>query len=241
MNIRIFKSEHELDAYGADFIASRVKENPASVLGLATGSSPIGIYKQFIALAKEKKLSFKEVQTFNLDEYIGLSPSHPQSYHYYMQMHLFKHIDIDEAKIHIPKGDHPDPEQACTEYDQLLEQIQIDVQILGIGQNGHIGFNEPAQELISGTHIVELDESTRKANARFFESIDQVPTHAITMGVGSILKAREILLIVKGASKAEAVHKALNGPITTSCPASLLQTHPNLTVLLDEDARRLLK
>jgi glucosamine-6-phosphate deaminase len=178
--------------------------------------------------------SFRNVTTFNLDEYVNLPVDHPESYHSYMNSHLFHHIDLPASQCHIPDGNAADPAEECRRYDQLIELSgQIDLQLLGIGHNGHIGFNEPAHALIRGTHIVDLAEETREANARYFSSLNEVPSQALTMGVGTILKAKKILLVVKGADKADIVRRAVQGPITTDCPASLLQTHPNLIVLLD--------
>ncbi|MMZ62350.1 Glucosamine-6-phosphate deaminase 1 [compost metagenome] len=186
-------------------------------------------------------VSFKQASSFNLDEYIGLDEQHPESYRRFMNEKLFNHIDILPENTHVPSGSSSDPEQAAAEYNRLLEQAgQIDLQLLGLGHNGHIGFNEPAEELTGPTHIVKLEERTRQANARYFPSIDEVPTHAITMGIGTILQAKQILLMAKGADKAEVVARALRGPITTQCPASLLQTHPNVVVVLDQAAGGLL-
>lgn len=239
MNIHIFQTNEQVNAAGAELIISLIRQQPHAVLGVATGSTPIGIYEQLVKSHKSGLVSFRGVTTFNLDEYVGLQPEHPESYHSYMQRHLFGHIDIAPQHIHIPDGMASDLQAECERYDQLLAKVrQVDLQILGLGHNGHIGFNEPNTSLISGTHIVSLKEETRKANARFFSSIDEVPTHALTMGVGSILKAKTIMLVVRGADKADIVHQALTGPITTECPASLLQTHPSVIVLLDSAAGR---
>lgn len=241
MNILTFRTNEELNEAGAGIINGLVQTNPKAVLGLATGGTPVGIYEEIVRSYRKGLVSYRSVTTFNLDEYVGLPEDHPESYHAYMQHHLFSHIDVAKERIFIPNGNAPDLEQECARYNHLLEEVkQIDLQLLGIGHNGHIGFNEPDHALASGTHIVELKEETRQANARFFDSIDQVPTHALTMGVGAILKARMILLVVRGADKAEIVQKALTGPITTDCPASLLQTHPHVVVLLDQEAGRLL-
>jgi len=239
MNILQFPTDAELNEAGAGIITGLVQTKPNAVLGLATGSTPIGIYKEMIRTFRKNMVSYKQATTFNLDEYVGLPASDPQSYAYYMKEHLFGHIDVSPERTHIPDGTAADPEAECARYDALLEAHgQIDLQILGLGHNGHIGFNEPDHSLIRGTHVVKLSDQTREANARFFESPDRVPTHAITMGVGTILKAKMILLVVKGADKADIVHRALTGEITTECPASLLQTHPHLVVLLDAEAGR---
>lgn len=239
MNIHTFQTNEQVNAAGAELIISLIRQQPHAVLGVATGSTPIGIYEQLVKSHQDGLFSFRGVTTFNLDEYVGLPPEHPESYHSYMQKHLFGHVDIAPQHIHIPDGMAANLEAECDRYNQLLSKVkQIDLQILGLGHNGHIGFNEPNNSLISDTHIVPLKEETRTANARFFPSIDDVPTHALTMGVGSILKAKTILLVVRGADKADIVHQALTGPITTECPASLLQTHPNVIVLLDSEAGR---
>ncbi|WP_409346976.1 glucosamine-6-phosphate deaminase [Paenibacillus sp. MBLB4367] len=237
MNILTFRTNDELNEAGAGIITSLVQTNPRAVLGLATGSSPIGIYEEIIKTFRKDMVSFRQTTTFNLDEYVGLPKDHQESYHSFMNRHLFGHIDLPASQINIPDGNAANLEAECERYNRLLEDAkQIDLQILGLGNNGHIGFNEPSHALLSGTHIVELKSETREANARFFNSIDEVPTHALTMGVGAILKAKMILLVVRGEAKAEIVHRALTGPITTECPASLLQTHSNVVVLLDTEA-----
>jgi len=239
MNILKLPTAAEVNEVGADLITSLVQTKPNAVLGLATGSTPVGIYQELIRAYQRGLVSFKQVKAFNLDEYVGLPATHSQSYAYFMKEQLFNHIDIDPEQTNIPSGTAADPHEEGKRYDALLESVgNIDLQIHGIGHNGHIGFNEPAPALVSGTHVVELAEQTREANARFFDDKSQVPTHALTMGVGSILKAKTILLVAKGADKANIVHRALTGPITTECPASLLQTHPNLVVLLDSEAGR---
>jgi glucosamine-6-phosphate deaminase len=240
VNILTFRSEKELNEAGAGIITGLVQTNPKAVLGLATGGTPVGIYEEIVRTYRKGMVSFKSVTTFNLDEYVGIPEDHPESYHAYMHKHLFDHVDLDPRRTHIPNGNAKDLERECARYNQLLEDAkQIDLQLLGLGHNGHIGFNEPDHALVSGTHIVRLREETRRANARFFNSLDEVPTHALTMGVGTILKAKMILLVVRGADKAEIVRRALKGPITTECPASLLQTHPHVVVLLDSESGRL--
>lgn len=241
LNIIKVKDEQQFNETGAGIIASLLQSNPRAILGLATGSTPVGVYGKLIELYREGVVSFKQASSFNLDEYIGLDEQHPESYRRFMNEKLFNHIDILPENTHVPSGSSSDPEQAAAEYNRLLEQAgQIDLQLLGLGHNGHIGFNEPAEELTGPTHIVKLEERTRQANARYFPSIDEVPTHAITMGIGTILQAKQILLMAKGADKAEVVARALRGPITTKCPASLLQTHPNVVVVLDQAAGGLL-
>jgi glucosamine-6-phosphate deaminase len=240
MDIRIFPSNTLLNIAASGLIAHLLQAKPNAVLGLATGGTPVGIYEELIKLYERQHIQFREAVTFNLDEYVGLPETHDQSYHAYMQQHLFDHIDLPKQNIHIPNGNATDLKAECLRYNALLDAVkQIDLQILGLGHNGHIGFNEPDAGLVGGTHIVELKEETRLANARYFNSLDEVPTHAITMGIGTILKAKSILLVVRGNDKAKIVHDALTGPITTENPASLLQTHPNLVVMLDSEAGEL--
>ncbi|MCK6076139.1 glucosamine-6-phosphate deaminase [Paenibacillus silvae] len=242
MNIRIFENEEDLNATGAGLIASLLQTKPRAVLGLATGSSPVGIYKQLIAMYQKGLVSFAQASSFNLDEYVGLPTEHRESYRSFMNEQLFHHIDMDLSRTNVPNGEASDLAEECAGYERRLEDCgPVDLQLLGIGHNGHIGFNEPGTELTGRTHVVDLKEETRKANARFFDSIDEVPAQAITMGVGSILKAKQILLIARGEEKAEIIREAFMGPITTSCPASLLQCHPNVVVLLDRAAGRLVR
>ncbi|CAM4435393.1 glucosamine-6-phosphate deaminase [Paenibacillus phoenicis] len=241
LNIIKTNSEQQFNETGAGIIASLLQSNPRAILGLATGSTPVGVYEKLIELYKKGSVSFKQASSYNLDEYIGLPADHPESYRRFMDEKLFNHIDILPENTHVPEGNAPDPEQAAKDYAKLLDQAgQIDLQLLGLGHNGHIGFNEPADELTGPPHVVKLQERTRLANARFFNSIDEVPTHALTMGIGSILQAKQILLMAKGEDKAEIIAKALKGPITTQCPASLLQTHPNVVVVVDQAAGRFL-
>ncbi|OPA80211.1 glucosamine-6-phosphate deaminase [Paenibacillus selenitireducens] len=237
MNILTFETNEELNKVGGNIIASLVQTNPYAVLGLATGSTPIGIYQELIRTYQNGHVSFKHVTSFNLDEYVGLPEGHPESYRTFMNNQLFNHIDIPLEQTYVPNGNAADLASEGARYDEMMSTSkQIDLQILGLGHNGHIGFNEPDEVLSSGTHLVQLKESTREANARFFNSIDEVPTQAITMGVGTILKAKMIMLVVRGRDKAAIVKRALQGPITTDCPASLLQTHSNVVVLLDKEA-----
>ncbi|MBP1154550.1 MULTISPECIES: glucosamine-6-phosphate deaminase [unclassified Paenibacillus] len=237
MNILTFRSQKELNKAGAGIITGLLQTNPKAVLGLATGGTPVGIYQELVETHREGLVSFSKSTVFNLDEYVGLQHSHPESYYNFMQQHLLGKVDIPSEQCHIPDGMAADLDLECKRYDSLLEEAgQIDLQLLGIGHNGHIGFNEPDEELERGTHVIELKGQTRAANARFFHAPEEVPTHAITMGVGTILKAKMILLVVHGKDKAEIVKRALQGPITTECPASLLQTHPHVVVLLDMEA-----
>ncbi|TVY10462.1 glucosamine-6-phosphate deaminase [Paenibacillus cremeus] len=237
MNILTFRSNEELNKAGAGILTGMLQTNPRAILGLATGSTPIGIYEELVQIYRQGLVSFSKATTFNLDEYVGLDRSHPESYYYFMQKHLLGHVNVTPEQCHIPNGMATNLEEECQRYDSLLEQAkQIDLQLLGLGHNGHIGFNEPDHSLIRGTHVVKLREQTREANARFFNTPEEVPSHAITMGVGTILKAKMILLVVRGIDKADIVKQALQGPITTEVPASLLQTHPHVVVLLDSEA-----
>ena len=221
----------------AHIIAAEVHKNPACVLGLATGSTPIGTYENLVAWHKSGNLSFKEVKTVNLDEYKGLSGDHDQSYRYFMNTNLFDHIDIDKANTNVPNGLAEDAEAECAAYDALVESLgYADLQLLGLGHNGHIGFNEPDSCYTKETHVVNLTQSTIDDNARFFASADDVPRQALTMGRGCIMAARRVLLIASGEGKAEAIYKAFCGPISPECPASILQLHNDVVVVGDEAA-----
>ncbi len=210
-------------------------ENP--VLGLATGSSPVGLYKRMIKDHEETGRSYRDILTFNLDEYVGLPRDHEQSYWTFMHENLFDHIDIPDENVHVPLGIGDDPEQNCVDYETELQKHEIAIQVLGIGSDGHIAFNEPGCPFDTPTHLMDLTEQTRRDNARFFDNdIDQVPTKAITMGLASIMRAKKIVLIATGANKADAVWGMLKGEKTTDCPASILQDHPDVTVVLDRDA-----
>ena len=221
----------------ANLIAAEVIRKPNCVLGLATGSTPVGAYKQLAVWNQQGDLSFKEVQSVNLDEYKGLAPSHDQSYRYFMQTNLFDHIDIDIAKTHVPDGLAADTDTECARYDELVRSLgYADLQLLGLGRNGHIGFNEPCDRFVKETHVVDLTQSTIDANARFFASADDVPRQALTMGIGCIMAARRVLLIASGADKADAVYNAFCGPITPQCPASILQLHNDVVLVGDKAA-----
>ncbi|SDC06427.1 glucosamine-6-phosphate deaminase [Paenibacillus sp. UNCCL117] len=241
MNILTFQTQEALNKAGAGIITALLQTNPNARLGLATGGTPVGIYEELVRDCQAGLVSFQGASSFNLDEYIGLERNHEASYYTFMQKHLLGQVDISPERCHIPDGMAEDLEKECLRYERLLKDSgQIDLQLLGLGHNGHIGFNEPDSALVCGTHVVELREQTREANARFFDKPEQVPTHAITMGVGTILKAKLIVLVVRGKDKAEIVKQALQGPITTECPASLLQTHSHVVVLLDQEAGSLL-
>ncbi len=221
----------------ANLISAEVIRRPDCVLGLATGSTPIGTYKQLTAWNQKGDLSFREVRTVNLDEYKGLAGTHDQSYRYFMQTNLFDHIDIIQENTNVPDGLAADPEAECARYDKLVESLgYADLQLLGLGRNGHIGFNEPCDRFVKETHVVDLTESTIEANARFFASADDVPKQALTMGIGCIMAARRVLLIASGADKADALYNAVCGPITPQCPASILQLHSDVVIVGDEAA-----
>ncbi len=218
-------------------MASLIRLHPRCVLGLATGSSPIRIYQSLVALHRGGNLSFRDVRTFNLDEYIGLPPGDENSYRTFMDAHLFSKIDITPEQTQLPNSHAADLNVECLEYEEKLRLSGgVDLQLLGIGRNGHIGFNEPGASLASRTRVVTLAQVTREDNARFFGRIEQVPRTAITMGVGTILESRQILLIAIGSNKAEIVRQAIEGPVTSMVPASALQFHPDVTVMLDEAA-----
>lgn len=222
-------------------IIAKIQANPKLNLGLATGSTPTGVYKKLIQDHEANNTSYKQVNTFNLDEYIGISKKDPNSYHYFMCENLFDHIDVPLEQTHIPDGTAKNLDEECRRYEQFIEEHGgINLQILGIGQNGHIGFNEPGTSFSSRTHIINLAESTRKANSRFFESLDDVPTQAITMGIASIMESKEIFLLVSGASKAEALARLMNGEVSEQFPASILKNHPNVTIFADKEALALL-
>lgn len=241
MNVRIYKDAKAIGTAAAALFAAQVIDKPNSVLGLATGSSPIPTYQKMAEMYREGAVDFSGVTTFNLDEYVGLDHGHDQSYYYFMMENLFKHINVPHDRIHVLSGTAANVEDECRHYEEMIEAAGgIDLQILGIGRNGHIAFNEPADAFAPTTHIVELTESTIEANKRFFASADDVPRRALTMGIGSIMKARSIVIIATGSDKAEAIKEMVNGPISPSCPASILQVHPDTVVMVDEAAGALL-
>lgn len=221
----------------ANIISAQIILKPESVLGLATGSTPIGAYKQLAEWNKKGDCDFSQVSTYNLDEYRGLSHDDPQSYHYFMKTNFFDHINIDQANTHVPDGSNPDAEAACADYDRIVAAAGYpDLQLLGIGNNGHIGFNEPDDHFSKGTHCVDLTESTIQANSRLFDRIEDVPRQAYTMGVQTIMFARMIVIAANGRAKAQAVYDMCYGPVTPRCPASILQLHNNVVVVADEEA-----
>lgn len=236
MKIIVVKDYQAMSDLGAEIIANTIKTNPSCTLGLATGSSPIGTYQNLVKSYQDNEISFKNVKTYNLDEYCGISRSHPQSYYYFMHDNLFNHVDINEENVHIPLISNTSLEKDCKAYNDMLNNTSIDLQLLGIGGNGHIGFNEPGTPFTQETFIVKLTDKTRQDNKRFFNSIDEVPTHAITMGISNIMKAKKILMLISGANKADTVVKLLSGEVTTDFPASILNEHPDVTVIIDQDA-----
>ena len=232
MKIAVCENYDELSNKAFEVIKEQVVEKPDSVLGLATGSSPVGMYKDMIKDHKENDTSYKDVVTYNLDEYVGIDRNDPQSYYTFMNENLFSEIDIDPKNTHVPYGN---TKEDCEKYEDSVNGV--DIQVLGIGQNGHIGFNEPGTPFDEPTHIVDLTENTREANARFFDNdIDKVPAQAITQGIGTIMKAKKILLVANGANKADAVKAMIEGPVSVECPASVLQNHPDVVVVIDKEA-----
>lgn len=241
MDVKILSSAQEIGSAAAKIIIDKIKENNAAILGLATGSSPIPTYKELIKAYNAGEISFANVKSFNLDEYCGIPASDPNSYYTFMHENLFNSIDIKEENVRVPDGNPADVEAFCADYDASIKAAGgIDIQILGIGRNGHIGFNEPADEFTTGTYKVKLTDSTIEANKRFFASAEDVPTEAITMGVESILNAKEIILIATGNDKAQAIRDMIKGEISPSCPASILQKHGNVHIFIDADAASLL-
>jgi len=237
MRVIVCKDSDEMSRVAAQIFAQRIREKPNIVLGLATGGTPGKMYRELVRMHKEEGLDFSSVVTFNLDEYLGLPGNHDQSYGRFMDTCLFNHINIRRENAHIPSGIAKDPVAECKAYEEAIKRTGgIDLQLLGIGTNGHIAFNEPGSPKDSRTRVVDLTQETIERNARFFERIEQVPTKALSMGIGTILEAREIVLLASGASKAAAIAKAIEGPVTEGVPASLLQTHENVTFVIDEEA-----
>lgn len=237
MKIYCGKDYKEMSRIAANIISAQVILKPDCVLGLATGSTPVGTYQQLVEWYKKGDLDFSKVTSVNLDEYKGLSGDNDQSYRYFMNKNLFDHVNIDKAKTFVPDGTEPDGEKASRDYDEIIERVGgVDLQLLGIGHNGHIGFNEPADEFCKGTHCVDLTASTIEANKRFFEKEEDVPRQAYTMGIGTIMKAEKILLLASGEDKAEALYQTICGPVTPKVPASILQFHKNVIVIADEAA-----
>ena len=240
MKVIVVENYQQIGQQGAQIIAGVIKNNPNAVLGLATGTSPIGIYQNLVEMCQKGEISFANVKTVNLDEYVGLDGTHPQSYRYFMNDNLFNHVDIDKANTFVPNGVAENLQEECTRYTTLVNNLVQDVQLLGIGSNGHIAFNEPGTPFDSTTHVVNLTENTIKDNSRLFEDISQVPTKALTMGIANIMNAKRILIVANGKNKAQAVYDMVKGQVNTTCPASVLQNHPDVTVIVDKDAASLL-
>lgn len=241
MKIIVAKNYREMSERAADLIFAEVLLKPDCVLGLATGSSPLGVYASLSTRYAEGRIQFHDVTTINLDEYQGIDGNHEQSYRYYMNQNLFQHIDIQEKNIYIPDGLARDPHKECLRYDQIIhEKGRIDLQLLGLGMDGHIGFNEPADSFTTGTHLVKLDPSTVDANSRFFKRKEDVPRYAYTVGIDTIMQARKVVMLVCGAAKAEIVQRAFEGPVVPQVPASILQLHPDFTLVMDQEASSML-
>ena len=242
MRIYEAKDYNEMSRKAATIISAQIIMNPDAVLGLATGSTPIGTYKQLIDWYNKGDLDFADIRSVNLDEYKGLPADNDQSYAYFMRQNLFDHVNIKKENTYIPNGLETDVEYECNRYNTIIRSLGgIDLQLLGIGNNGHIGFNEPGEAFEKETHCVKLTENTIQANARFFESIDDVPKYAYSTGIKNIMQAKSILLVASGKAKADALYKSLFGPITPSVPASILQLHNNVSIVADEEALTLIK
>ena len=237
MKLFVCKDYDAMSKKAADIVASVITLKPDCVLGLATGSTPVGMYTRLAEMNREGKLDFSEVKTYNLDEYYPIKPTDDQSYRYFMNKNLFNHINIHMSNTHVLNGEAEDADAECAAYDEAIEEAGgIDIQVLGIGNNGHIGFNEPAAELTAATHKQELTENTIEANSRFFASANDVPKHALTMGMAPIMKAKRIIILINGKNKHAALTEMLSGKITTSNPATMLALHSDVTVVCDEDA-----
>ena len=237
MRIITVKNKEEMGKKAASLVSSQIILKPDSVLGLATGGTPLGMYKELINLYNKKEIDFKLIKTFNLDEYFGIEKENDQSYHYYMMNNFFKFIDIPKENINIPDGSAKDIDEECLRYERAIKQAGgIDIQVLGIGVNGHIGFNEPDVDFEAQTHLVKLEESTIQANSIYFKRIEEVPTSAVSMGIKTIMNSRKIVLLASGLSKADAIYETINGKINPNLQASILQLHPDVTLILDRDA-----
>lgn len=240
MKIIVAKNYEEMSARAFEVMAEVVKTNPQAVLGLATGSTPLGLYRNMIEDHKKNGTSYKQIKTVNLDEYAGLDENSDQSYVYFMRKNLFDSLDIDRKNTNIEDGTARDRKAECARYNALLHELQQDIQVLGIGSNGHIAFNEPGTPFGSETHVVDLTESTIKDNSRLFKNIDEVPRQAFTMGLKNIMNAKKILILANGENKAQAVYGLVKGEVTENVPASVLQLHPDCTLVCDEAAARLI-
>lgn len=237
MRIITVENYEEMSKKAATMVASQIILRPDSILGLATGDTPTGMYQELIKLYNNKEIDFSETKTFNLDEYYGINKENNQSYYYYMMNNFFEHININRENINMPNGIAKDINEECKAYEERISQAGgIDIQVLGIGGNGHIGFNEPGASFEAETHLVDLDEKTIEANSRFFESIEEVPTKAVSMGIKTIMHSKKIILLASGIAKAEAIAKAVNGKISSEVPASILQLHKDVTIIVDKEA-----
>ena len=242
MIIYAAKDYQDMSRKAANIMSAQIIMKPDAVLGLATGSTPVGMYRQLVEWYNKGDLDFSRISSVNLDEYRGLSGDNEQSYRYFMNTNLFDHVNIDKSRTFVPNGLEEDSDKACADYNEIIRSMGgVDIQLLGIGGNGHIGFNEPGDVFEKETHVVDLTESTIQANSRFFESMDEVPKQAYTMGIKNIMAARKILLVATGAAKAQALYDSLYGPITPNVPASILQLHNDGTVVADEDALSLIR
>ena len=237
MRIITVNNKEEMGKKAASLVSSQIILKPDSVLGLATGGTPLGMYKELINLYNKKEIDFKLVKTFNLDEYFGIGKENDQSYYYYMINNFFKFIDLPEKNINMPNGSAKDIAEECSRYEKAIKAAGgIDIQVLGIGTNGHIGFNEPDINFEAQTHLVKLEESTIKANSIYFENIEEVPTSAVSMGIKTIMNSRKIVLLASGLAKADAIYGLVKGKINPNLPASILQLHPDVTLIIDKDA-----
>lgn len=237
MRIIIVENYEEMSKKAATMVASQTILKPDSILGLATGDTPTGMYQELIKLYNNKEIDFSETKTFNLDEYYGINKENNQSYYYYMMNNFFEHININRENINMPNGIAANIDEECKAYEERISQAGgIDIQVLGIGGNGHIGFNEPGVSFEAETHLVDLDEKTIEANSRFFESIEEVPTKAVSMGIKTIMHSKKIILLASGIAKAEAIANAVNGKISSEVPASILQLHKDVTIIVDKEA-----
>ena len=236
MKLIVCKDYQKMSERAALMVAGVVALKPDCTLGLATGSTPVGMYKRLVEMYNAGELDFSSVKTYNLDEYYPIKPTDPQSYRYFMNENLFDHVNIDKANTHVMNGEAEDPDAECAAYDKEVEAAGIDIQVLGIGRNGHIGFNEPSGKLVAATHLTALTESTVEANSRFFASPEEVPHHALTMGLSPIMKSKRIVILISGKEKHDALSAMLSGVIDTNVPATMLNMHPDVTVICDEEA-----
>ena len=242
MNVRVYADTEAIGTAGATLFAATVIAKPDCVFGLATGSTPVPTYRKMAELYQAGAVDYSRVTTFNLDEYVGLGHEHDQSYYYFMHEYLFDKVNINPEKTYLPDGTNLNSEEEAARYEALVQSLgTVDLQLLGLGRNGHIGFNEPGDHFEDGTHCVDLKESTIEANKRFFESADDVPKQAYSMGIGTIMRSKKILLVVSGEEKAQALKDSIYGPVTPEVPGSILRFHPDVTIIADEAAMSLIK